>query len=55
MLQAAFPNGLLLDLLSHEQDLRAAAVVDVGGRQVAEALVVAYPSGEGRLTGSALG
>lgn len=41
MLQAALPDGLLLDLLSRFQDLRAAAMVDVGGREVAEALVVA--------------
>ena len=41
VLQAALPDGLLLDLLSRFQDLRAAAIIDVGGREVAEALVVA--------------
>jgi hypothetical protein len=32
VLQAALPDGLLFDLLSRFQDLRAAAMVDVGGR-----------------------
>lgn len=41
MLQAALPDGLFLDLLSRFQDLRAAAMVHVGRREVAEALVVA--------------
>jgi len=40
VLQPAFLDGLFLDLLSHLQDLRAATVVDVGGRQVVQALVV---------------
>ncbi len=40
MLQAAFSDGLSLDLLSHFQDSRAAAVIDVGGCQVVQALVV---------------
>jgi hypothetical protein len=41
VLQAALPDRLFLDLLSRFQDLRAAAEVDVGGREVTEALVVA--------------
>ncbi len=41
MLQAAFSDCLFLDLLSHLQDFRAAAVVDVGGCRIAQALVVA--------------
>ena len=40
MLQAAPADCLLLDLLSHLQDLGSAPVVDVGWGQVAEALVV---------------
>ena len=40
MLQASFLDCLFLDLLSHLQDLRAAPVVDVGGGQVGQALVV---------------
>ncbi len=40
MLQPAFSDCLFLDLLSHLQDLRAAALIDVGGCQVGEALVV---------------
>ena len=38
MLQAALSDGLLLDLLSHLQDFRAAAVIDIGGCQVGQAL-----------------
>ncbi len=34
MLQPAFSDCLFLDLLSHLQDLRASAVIDVGGCQV---------------------
>ena len=41
MLQSAFSDCLFLDLLSHFQDLRASAVIDVGGCQVGQALVVA--------------
>lgn len=41
MLQAELPDGLFLDLLSRFQDLCAAAMVNVGGREIAEALVVA--------------
>jgi hypothetical protein len=41
VLRAALPDGLFLDLLSRFQDLRTAAMVDVGGRKVAEALVAA--------------
>ena len=41
MLQPTFPDCLLLDLLSRLQDLGSATVVDVGGRQVGQALVVA--------------
>lgn len=41
VLQATFSDCLFLDLLSHFQDFRAASVVDVGWRQVGEALVVA--------------
>ena len=41
MLQPAFSDCLFLDLLSHLQDLRAAAVIDVGGGQVVQVLVVA--------------
>ena len=41
MLQPAFSDCLFLDLLSHLQDLRASAVVDIGGSQVVQALVVA--------------
>ncbi len=41
MLQPAFSDCLFLDLLSHLQDFRASSVVDVGGRQIAQALVVA--------------
>ena len=40
MLQAAFSDCLFLDLLSHFQDLCASPVIDVGGRQVVQALVV---------------
>lgn len=39
-LQAAFLDCQFLDLLSHFQDFRAAAVVDVGGCEIAQALVV---------------
>ena len=39
MLQPAFSDCLFLDLLSHLQDIRAAAVVDVGGCQIGQALV----------------
>ena len=41
MLQAALSECLLLDLLSHFQDFRAPAVINVGGCQVGQALVVA--------------
>ena len=41
MLPATFLEGLFLDLLSHRLDLRAPTVIDVGGRQVAQALVIA--------------
>ncbi len=41
MLQPAFSDCLLLDLLSHLQDLFTATVVDVGGCQVGQALVIA--------------
>ena len=41
MLQAAFSDCLFLDLLSHLQDFGAATEVDVGGRQVGQALMVA--------------
>ena len=41
MLQAAFSDCLFLDLLSHFQDLCASSVIDVGGYQVVQALVVA--------------
>ena len=40
MLQAAFSDCLFLDLLSHLQDLCASSVIDVGGRQIVQALVV---------------
>lgn len=40
MLQAAFSECLFLDLLSYLQDLRAATVINIGGRQVADTLVV---------------
>ena len=40
MLRAAFLDCRFLDLLSHLQDLGASAVVDIGGGQVAQALVV---------------
>ena len=40
MLQAAFPDGLFLDLLSHGQDLSAPTVVDVSECQVAQTLVL---------------
>ena len=40
MLQPPSLDGLGFDLLSHFQDLRTAAVIDVGGRQVSQALVV---------------
>ena len=40
MLQAAFSDCLFLDLLYHFQDLRASAMVDIGGRQVVQALMV---------------
>ena len=40
MLQAAFSDGLFLDLLSHLQDLSTAPVIDISRRQIAEALVV---------------
>lgn len=41
MLQPAISDCLLLDLLSHLQDLRAAAVIEIGGCQVGQALGVA--------------
>lgn len=41
MLQAAFSECLFLDVLSHFQDLRASVMVDIGRRQINEALVVA--------------
>ena len=41
MLQEAVPDCLLLDLLSRFQDFRAAAVIDVGGCQVRQALMIA--------------
>ena len=40
MLQPAFSDCLFLDLLSHLQDIRASAVIDVGGCQVVQALEV---------------
>ena len=40
MLQAPLTDGLSLDLLSLFQDPGTASVIDVGGCQVAEALVV---------------
>jgi len=40
VLQAAFSDCLFLDLLSHLQDLCASSVIDVGGRQIVQALVV---------------
>jgi endonuclease YncB( thermonuclease family) len=40
VLQPSGFDGLGFDLLSHFQYLRTAAVIDVGGRQVSEALVV---------------
>ena len=40
MLQAAFSECLFLDLLSYLQDLRTPVVIDVGRRQVGDALVV---------------
>ena len=41
MLQPSLSDCLLLDLLSHLQDLRAATVIDVGGPEVVQALVIA--------------
>ena len=41
VLQASLPDCLLLDLLSRFQDLSAAAMIEVGGREVAQALMVA--------------
>lgn len=41
MLQPAFSDCLFLDLLSHLQDLCPATVVDIGGGQVLQTLVVA--------------
>jgi hypothetical protein len=41
MAQAAVSDGLFLDFLPGLEDRLAAAEVDVGGGQVAEALVVA--------------
>lgn len=41
MLQLEFSDCLFLDLLSDLQDLGATAVIDVGGCQVVQALVVA--------------
>ena len=41
MLQPAFSDCLYFDLLSHFQNLWTSAVIDVGGCQVAQALVVA--------------
>ena len=40
MLSAALRDGSLLDLLSSVQDALATTEVDVGGREVVEALVV---------------
>ena len=40
VLQAAFSQCLFLDLLSHLQEIRAATVIDICGRQVADAVVV---------------
>ena len=40
MLQAALPDCLFLDLLSHLQDFGATAVMDVDRGEVAEAIVV---------------
>lgn len=40
MVQAAFSECLFLDLLSHLQDFRAATVINIGGCQVADALVL---------------
>ena len=40
MLQPAFSDCLFLDFLSHLQDLRVAALIDVGECQVGEALMV---------------
>jgi hypothetical protein len=40
VLQPAFSDCLFRDLLSHLQDLGSAAVIDVGRRQVVQALVV---------------
>lgn len=41
MAQAPLEHGFAFDLLSLFQDLLIAPEVDIGGRQVAEALVVA--------------
>ena len=41
MLQPSLSDCLFFDLLSHLQDLGAVAVVDIGRRQIAQALVVA--------------
>ena len=40
MVQPAFSDCLFLDLLSHGQDLSASSVIDVSGREVAQALVI---------------
>jgi len=34
--QPALSDGLLLDLVPHRQDYRAASVTDIGGRQVGQ-------------------
>jgi hypothetical protein len=41
VLQPSLSDSLLLDLLSHFQDFRAATVVDVGRGQVCQALMIA--------------
>ena len=41
MLHPAFSDRLFLDLLSHFQDLCASSMIEVGGGQVGQALVVA--------------
>jgi len=41
VVQATFLDCLFLDLLSHPQNVIASTVIDVGGRQVTQALVIA--------------
>ena len=41
MPQAAFLESLFLDLLTHRRALRAPTAIEVGGRQVAQALAIA--------------